>query len=89
MTLHPSFAGVLAGAYLRGHIAAGRGTLVHAVLRDDEGVVVKVLCGRVAVESMSDDMMAPEVVGPATCARCVRALKGGAREEYMERKGWK
>jgi hypothetical protein len=70
-----SFAGVLAGAYLPGHLAARRGTLVHAVLRNRAGVVVKVLCGNADPSNMSDDMMAPDVSGPATCKRCLRVTR--------------
>ena len=67
------FSGVLGGAYPR--FSDLRNTLIHVVDRDESNVVVRVLCGRVALDSMSDDMMAPGVAGPATCKRCIAVAK--------------
>ena len=77
--------GVLAGAYLRGD---KRGAfLTHVVARVDgeNWAGARVLCGRVAIESINDDERAPSYSerAPATCQVCARrdprAAKAGAK----------
>lgn len=59
-----------AGAYVRLDT-----TLTHACEIDDDGYPIRVICGRVQIESILDDLTAA-TDAPPTCKRCL-SLSGG------------
>lgn len=63
---------VLAGAYLHGRRSGSM--LRHAVEVDARGEVVRVLCGRVAIDHLADQFASDPKADP-TCPRCQSALK--------------
>lgn len=62
---------VLADAYPAKHRGA---LLTHSVLVDAAGLELKVLCGRVQLDSLADEMATDRTAAP-TCQTCRRKLE--------------
>lgn len=68
---------ILAAAY-KGRRVSQRVLLSHAVMLDNVGRPLRVLCGRVQLHSLADEW-ASEPTLPPTCPRCLAALTARAK----------
>lgn len=71
-------AGVLAGAYRggEGRPRSGAAMLTHAVELDEQGRPARVLCGRVEIDHLADDLAGtPRELEPPSCPRCLAKWK--------------
>ena len=65
--------GVLAGAYLRSD--KRRAFLIHVCEVDDDGHVIRVLCGRVKPDNICNDDQSPSAGAAPTCTTCRRLAR--------------
>jgi hypothetical protein len=72
---------VLAGAY--GNFSKGKPMLRHAVLVDEDGNLIRVLCNKVNLDSLAD-IHAGNPMDAPTCETCKRRLGRILWEEAAE-----